>query len=187
MSEKFEGSDMRKSKYEEASWIGFVFNILASFIIDIGTLLPIEVIKAIGVALAWNTALISIFGVKMIHVRQTLMLFFTIDMCKIGSVLWVTTMRKRFENYTFRIIYEEEKSKIISTLFTTVIFMLYVGLGTKFTMHTWNSIIPLLNIQIVNIDIWQAKGVFVLLWLINLKSPKCSKERNKAFKEIWNQ
>lgn len=52
MSEKFEGSDMRKSKYEEASWIGFVFNILASFIIDIGTLLPIEVIKAIGVTLA---------------------------------------------------------------------------------------------------------------------------------------
>ena len=157
MSEKFEGSDMRKSKYEEASWIGFVFNILASFIIDIGTLLPIEVIKAIGVTLAWNTALISIFGVKMIHVRQTLMLFFTIDMCKIGSVLWVTTMRKRFENYTFRIIYEEEKS------------------------------IPLLNIQIVNIDIWQAKGVFMLLWLINLKAPKCSKERNKAFKKIWNQ
>lgn len=184
MSEKFEGSNMRKSKYEEASWIGFVFNILASFIIDIETLLPIEVIKAIAVALAWNAALISIFGVKMIHVRQALMLFFTIDMCKIGSVLWVTTMRKRFENYTFRITYEEEKSKIISTLFTTVIFTLYVGLGTKFTMHTWNSIIPLLNIQIVNIDIWQANGVFMLLWLINLKSPKCSKERNKAFKEF---
>lgn len=82
---------------------------------------------------------------------------------------------------------KKKKSKIISTLFTTVIFMLYVGLGTKFTMHTWNSIIPLLNIRIVNIDIWQANGVFMLLWLINLKSPKCRKERNKAFKEIWNQ
>ena len=75
MSEKFEGSDMRKSKYEEASWIGFVFNILALFIIDIMTLVPIEVIKAIGIALVWNATLISIFGVKMIHVRQALMLF----------------------------------------------------------------------------------------------------------------
>lgn len=187
MSEKFEGSNMRKSKYEEASWIGFVFNILASFVIDIWLLLPIEVIRAVGVNMAWNIALTSIFGVKMIHVRQTLMFFFTIDMCKKGSTSWITTMKKRFENYTFRIIHEEEKSKSISMLFTTVISILYTRLCAEFIMHTWNSIIPLLNIQIVNIDIWQAKAMFILLWTINLKSPKYRKKRNKAFEETWNQ
>lgn len=155
------------------SFIAFIIMaLLTGFVVGFFIL---GVVKAFVGMVCWNIAIPAMFGLPKITLFQAFILSFTIDYLR--SNYFFNIKSNYIENQKYENI---SNVWLIITIITVEIVSILIAVGL--TMYSWNNILPqLLNIDLVQINFWQAFG-FACLFNMIFGFSKSDKEISKKDK-----
>ena len=184
MSGKFNGG--WRNVVVSLSPIGFVLAIVG---IPVVMLLIGAVIKGAIVSVCWNTAMTTIFGFSKVTIFQAFVLAFTIGCLKTD---YFGSAKSDYEDIKGKLLErskKEKKAKVVSVLLVVIFEIISILITVWVTMYSWNNILPqLLNVELVQINFWQALAfayLFNLLFGHSKSNEKKSKEdKNSDSKDV---
>ncbi len=189
MSEKFNGSIWRKIKDGVSLCIAFTPIILLSVALVTIMLLIGAVIKGAIVSVCWNVAMTTMFGFQKITLFQAFVLAFTIGCLRSDYTSGAKSEYAKLKEEIFKKSKKEKMAKVVSVILIVVFELISILITIGVTMYSWNNILPqLLNVELIQINFWQAFGfayLFHLLFGISKSKDKKSKEdKEKENNEI---
>ena len=189
MSEKFNGGIWRKIKDGVSLCIAFTPTVLLAVALVTIMLLIGAVIKGAIVSVCWNVAMTTMFGFQKITLFQAFVLAFTIGYLRSDCTSGVKSEYAKLKEEIFKKSKKEKMAKVVSVILIVVFELISILITIGVTMYSWNNILPqLLNVELVQINFWQAFGfayLFNLLFGISKSEDKKSKEdKEKENNEI---
>ena len=179
MSEKL-NTVWRKVKDGVSLCIAFTPIILLAVALITIMLLILAVIKGAIVSVCWNVAMTTMFGFQKITLFQAFVLAFTIGCLRSDYTSGAKSKYAELKEKICNKSKSEKMAKIISVVLIVVFVLISILITIGVTMYSWNNILPqLLNVELVQINFWQAFGfsnLFNLLFGISKSDNKKSKE-----------
>ena len=182
MSEKL-NTVWRKVKDGVSLCIAYTPIILLGVVFISIMLLLMAAIKGAILSVCWNIAMTTMFGFQKITLFQMVALAYTIGCLKFD---YTSETKSQYAELKERICNKsksEKMAKIISVVLIVVFVLISILITIGVTMYSWNNILPqLLNVELVQINFWQAFGfsyLFNFLFGISKSYNKKSKEDKK--------
>ena len=183
MSEKFNGGIWRKIKDEVSLCISFTPIILLSVALAIILLLIMAVITGAIIGVCWNVAMTTAFEFQKITVFQAFLLAVTIGSLRSDYASRSKSEYAKLKKEIFKKSQKEKMAKIVSGILTVMYELIVLLITIRITMYSWNNILPqLLNVELVQLNFWQAFGfayLFHILFGISNSTDKKSKEEKE--------
>lgn len=180
MSEKFNGGIWRKIKDGVSLCIAFTPIVLLGVALITIMLLLMAVIQGAIVSVCWNVAMTTMFGFQKITLFQAFVLAFTIGCLRSDYTSGAKSEYAKLKEEIFKKSKKEKMAKVVSVILIVVFELISILITIGVTMYSWNNILPqLLNVELVQINFWQAFGfayLFHLLFGISKSEDKKSKE-----------
>ena len=188
MSGKFKNG-WRKVKDGVILGIAFIPFVLLGVALVTVMLLIGAVIKGAIVSVCWNIAMTTMFGFSKVTMFQAFVLAFTIGCLRAN---YFSSVKSEYEDLKGKLIEKSKKekmAKVVSVLLVIIFEIISILIAVGFTMYSWNNILPqLLNVELVQINFWQALGfayLFNLLFGVSKSDDKKSKEdKNSDSKDV---
>lgn len=123
------------------------------------------------------------------------MLAFTISCLRANYLSSAKSEYENFKEKLFKKSKKEKIAKVVSVILVIIFDLISILITIWVVMYSWNNILPqLLNIELVQIDFWQALGfsyLFNLLFSVsasksNYKKSKKDKDSTDSLAEIKN-
>lgn len=184
MSEKFKNGWQKKDGV--SFWIRLLLGVSLVLFIDSIVFLILAVIKGTIVSICWNTAMTTMFGFSKITMFQAIVLACTISFLTHN---YYASARLEYERLK-RELFVENKSVLVLLVIIFEVILISIAVGVA--MYFWNNILPqLLNIELVQINFWQALGfayLFNLLFYIpQSNDKKFKKAKNSNSKDVLSE
>ena len=188
MSGKFKNG-WRKVKDGVILGIAFIPFVLLGVALVTVMLLIGAVIKGAIVSVCWNIAMTTMFGFSKVTMFQAFVLAFTIGCLRANYFSSVKSEYEDLKGKLFEKSKKEKMAKVVSVLLVIIFEIISILIAVGFTMYSWNNILPqLLNVELVQINFWQALGfayLFNLLFGVSKSDDKKSKEdKNSDSKDV---
>ena len=134
----------------------------------------------------------TMFGFSKVTMFQAFVLAFTIGCLRAN---YFGNAESEYEDLNEKLFEKNKKEKIakvVSVLLVIIIKIISILIAVGVTMYSWNNIIPqLLNVELVQINFWQAFGfayLFNLLFGVSKSDDKKSKEdKNSDSKDVLSE
>lgn len=191
MSEKFTNGWRR---VKDVVSLGIVFIPIVLLGVAFATVMFLigAVIKGAIVSVCWNIAMTTMFGFSKVTMFQAFVLAFTIGCLRAN---YFGNAESEYEDLNEKLFEKNKKEKIakvVSVLLVIIIKIISILIAVGVTMYSWNNIIPqLLNVELVQINFWQAFGfayLFNLLFGVSKSDDKKSKEdKNSDSKDVLSE
>lgn len=179
MSEKFRNG-WRKVKDGVSLGIAFIPIVLLGVALVTIMLLIGAVIKGAIVSVCWNVAMTTMFGFSKVTMFQAFVLAFTIGCLRSNYFGSAKSEYAELKEKLFEKSKKEKMAKVVSVLLVIIFELISILIAVLVTMYSWNNILPqLLNVELVQINFWQALGfayLFNLLFGVSKSDDKKSKE-----------
>lgn len=180
MSEKSK-IDWRKVKEVAIFGIACIPIVLLSVAFVTVALIIAAAINGAIVSVCWNTTITTMFDFSKVTMLQAFVLAYTIGSLRTD---YYNRAKSEYEYLKSEKIIEKIKNpkvaKVVLVLIIIVFEILSILIAVGFTMYSWNNILPrLLNVELVQINFWQAFGfayLFNLLFGFSKSDEKKSKE-----------
>lgn len=191
MSEKLRNG-WRKVKDRVSLGIAFIPIVLLGVAFATVMLLIVAVIKGAIVSVCWNIAMTTMFGFSKVTIFQAFVLTFTIGCLRSNYFDSAKSKYEDFKGKLFEKSKKEKVAKVISVLLAIIFEIISILITVGITMYSWNNILPqLLNVELVQINFWQALGfayLFNLLFGVSKSDDKKSKEdKNSDSKDVLSE
>lgn len=185
------GDGWRKVKDGILIFLAFLPMLLFGIVLAAVVLISATVVEGIIFSICWNATVTTMFGFSKMTIFQAVILSFGITALKSN---YFERAKSEYEGFTEKLCkksWPEGSVKIATVLLTTVFVLISIIFDVWVVMYAWNNILPqLLNIELVQINFWQALGFSFLCNLVigvpernNEKSKNDNKDRmNKAEK-----
>ena len=188
MSEKFKNG-WRKVKDGVSLGIAFIPIVLLGVALVTVMFLIGAVIKGAIISVCWNTAMTTMFGFSKVTMFHAFVLVFTIGCLRANYFSSVKSEYEDLKGKLFEKSKKEKMAKVVSVLLVIIFEIISILIAVGFTMYSWNNILPqLLNVELVQINFWQALGfayLFNLLFGVSKSDDKKSKEdKNSDSKDV---
>ncbi|MCF0124762.1 MAG: hypothetical protein HUJ68_03225 [Clostridia bacterium] len=175
MSEKFRNG-WRKVK----DGVAFIPIVLLGVALVTVMLLIGAVIKGAIVSVCWNVAMTTMFGFSKVTMFQAVVLALTISCLRSNYFGSAKSGYEELKGKLFEKSKKEKMAKVVSVLLVIIFKLISILIAVWLTMYSWNNILPqLLNVELVQINFWQALGfayLFNLLFGVSKSNDKKSKE-----------
>ena len=183
MSEKSKNG-WRKVKDGISHGIAFIPILLLGVVFVTVTLAIVSVVTGAIFRVCWNTAMTTMFGFSKVTMFQAFVLAYTIGSLRAD---YYNRAKSKYEELKKEKIFEEFQNKkiakVVLVLLVIIFEILSILIAVGVTMYSWNNILPrLLNVELVQINFWQAFGF--AYWFNLLFGFSKSEEKN--FKEDKN-
>ena len=186
MSEKFNGGIWRKIKDGVSLCIAFTPIVLLGVALITIMLLLMAVIQGAIVSVCWNVAMTTMFGFQKITLFQAFVLAFTIGCLRSDYTSGAKSEYAKLKEEIFKKSKKEKIAKVVSVILIVVFELISILITIGVTMYSWNNILPqLLNVELVQINFWQAFG-FAYLFHLLLGISKSENKKSKEDKEKEN-
>lgn len=180
MSEKSK-IDQRKVKEVAIFGIACIPIVLLSVAFVTVALIIAAAINGAIVSVCWNTAMTTMFGFSKVTMFQAFVLAYTIGSLRTN---YYNRAKSEYEELKKEKIFEEFQNKkiakVVLVLLVIIFEILSILIAVGVTMYSWNNILPrLLNVELAQINFWQAFGfayLFNLLFGFSKSEEKKSKE-----------
>lgn len=188
MSEKFKNG-WRKVKDGVSLGIAFIPIVLLSVALVTVMLLIGAVLKGAIVSVCWNIAMTTMFGFSKVTMFQAFVLAFTIGCLRANYFSSTKSEYEELKGKLFEKSKKEKMAKVVSVLLVIIFEIISILIAVGVTMYSWNNILPqLLNVELVQINFWQALGfayLFNLLFGVSKSDNKKSNEdKNSDSKDV---
>ena len=186
MREKFRNG-WRKVK--EGVILGIVFIPIILFGVALATamFLIVAVINGAILSVCWNIAMTTMFGFSKVTIFQAFVLAFAIGRLRANYFGSAKSEYEDLKGKLFKKVKKEKMAKIVSVLLVIIFEIISILITVGITMYSWNNILPqLLNVDLVQINFWQALGfayLFNLLFGVSKSDGKKSKEDKNSKSE----
>ena len=188
MSEKFKNG-WRNVKDGVSLGIIFILIMLLGVALATVMILIVAVIQAAIISVCWNIAMTTMFGFSKVTMFQAFVLAFTIGRLRAN---YFGSAKSEYEDIKGTLLEKSKKEKIakvVSVLLVIIFKIISILITVGITMYSWNNILPqLLNVELVQINFWQALGfayLFNLLFGISKSDDKKSKkDKNSNSKDV---
>lgn len=133
----------------------------------------------------WNTAMTTMFGFSKVTMFQAFVLAYTIVSLKTD---YYNRAKSEYEDLKKEKIFEKIKNpKVAKVVLVLLVIIFEIGsilIAVGVTMYSWNNILPrLLNVELAQINFWQAFG-FAYLFNLLLGFSKSEEKKSKEDKNI---
>lgn len=186
MSEKFRNG-WQKVKEGLSFGIDFIPIVLSGIAYVIFITLIVVLIKGAIVSVCWNIAMSTMFGFSKITMFQAFVLTFTIGNLRANYFRGSKSEYENLKAELFEKIKKEKMVKVVSVLLIIILKLISILITVWITIYSWNNILPqLLNVELVQINFWQALGfayIFNLVFGVSTSSVKNSKKDNNTNKK----
>ena len=176
---------------KDAVRLGIVFTPIVLLGVALVTvmLLIVAVIKGAIVSVCWNIAMTTMFGFSEVTMFQAFVLAFTIGCLRAN---YFNSAKLEYENLKGKLFEKSKKekmAKVVSVLLVIISEIISILIAVGITMYSWNNILSqLLNVELVQINFWQALGfayLFNLLFGVSKSDEKKSKkDKNSNSKDL---
>ena len=188
MSEKFKNG-WRKVKDGVSLGIAFIPIVLLGVALVTVMFLIGAVIKGAIISVCWNTAMTTMFGFSKVTMFHAFVLAFTIGCLRANYFGSAKSKYEELKGKLFEKSKKEKMAKVVSVLLVIIFEIISILIAVGVTMYSWNNILPqLLNVELVQINFWQALGfayLFNLLFGVSKSDDKKSKEdKNSDSKDV---
>lgn len=188
MSEKLRNG-WRKVKDGVSFGIVFIPIVLLGVALATVMLLIVAVIKGAIASVCWNIAMTTMFGFSKVTMFQAFVLAFTIGCLRANYFSSAKSEYEDLKGKLFEKSKKEKMAKVVSILLVIIFEIISILITVGITMYSWNNILPqLLNVELVQINFWQALGfayLFNLLFGVSKSDDKKSKEdKNSDSKDV---
>lgn len=180
MSEKSKNG-WRKVQDGISLGIAFIPILLLGVVFVTVTLAIVAVVMGAIFRVCWNTAMTTMFGFSKVTMFQAFVLAYTIGSLKTD---YYNRAKSEYEDLKKEKIFEKIKNpKVAKVVLVLLVIIFEIGsilIAVGVTMYSWNNILPrLLNVELAQINFWQAFGfayLFNLLFGFSKSDEKKSKE-----------
>lgn len=191
MSEKYRNG-WRKVKDGVSLGIAFIPIVLLGVALVTIMFLIGAVIKGAIVSVCWNVAMTTMFGFSKVTMFQTFVLAFTIGCLRSNYFGSAKSEYEKLKEKLFEKSKKEKMAKVVSVLLVIIFELISILIAVWVTMYSWNNILPqLLNVELIQINFWQALGfayLFNLLFGVSKSDDKKSKEdKNSDGKNLMHE
>ncbi len=168
MSEKFKNI-WRKVKGGVSLGIAFIPIVLVEVAYVNIALLIVADITGISASVCWNTAMTAMFGFSKVTKFQAIVLAFTIGCLKTNYFSSAESEYEAIKRKLFEKSKKEKMAKVVSVLLVIIFEIISILIAVVVTMYSWNNILPqMLNVELAQINFWQALGFACLFNLVLL-------------------
>lgn len=180
MSEKSKNG-WRKVKDGISLGIAFIPILLLGVVVVTVTLAIVVVVTGAIFQVCWNTAMTTMFGFSKVTMFQAFVLAYTIGSLRSD---YYNRAKSKYEELKKEKIFEEFQNKKIAKVVLVLLVIIFeivsILIAVGVTMYSWNNILPrLLNVELAQINFWQAFGfayLFNLIFGFSKSDEKKSKE-----------
>lgn len=179
----------RKVKDGVSLGIAFIPIVLLGVAFVTVMLLIWAVIIGAIVSVCWNIAMTTMFGFSKVTIFQAFVLALTIGCLRDNYFDSAKSEYEDLKGKLFEKSKKEKMAKVVSVLLVIIFEIISILIVVGVTMYSWNNILPqLLNVELVQINFWQALGfdcLFILFFGVSISDYKKSKEdKNSGSKDI---
>ena len=184
MSEKSKNG-WRKVKDGISLGIAFIPILLLGVVFVTVTLAIVAVVMGAIFRVCWNTAMTTMFGFSKVTMFQAFVLAYTIGSLKTD---YYNRAKSEYEDLKKEKIFEKIKNpkvaKVVLVLLVIIFEIVSILIAVGVTMYSWNNILPrLLNVELAQINFWQAFG-FAYLFNLIFGFSKSDEKKSKEDKTI---
>ena len=187
MSEKLNGSVCRKVRDVAILCLLSLPVAIMSVVFFVIVLVIVSVVSGTIVSVCWNASITKMFGVNEITWFKAFVLTFTIGCLRTDFKSDAKTEYEDIKEKVFSKIQSEKLSEVVSVILVTLLTLISIFVTIGVTMYSWNNILPqLLNVELIQINFWQAFSFAYLFHLFfgntksfNKKSNKKKENKNK--------
>lgn len=184
MSEKSKNG-WRKVQDGISLGIAFIPILLLGVVFVTVTLAIVAVVMGAIFRVCWNTAMTTMFGFSKVTMFQAFVLAYTIGSLKTD---YYNRAKSEYEDLKKEKIFEKIKNpkvaKVVLVLLVIIFEIVSILIAVGVTMYSWNNILPrLLNVELAQINFWQAFG-FAYLFNLIFGFSKSDEKKSKEDKTI---
>lgn len=184
MSEKSKNG-WRKVKDGISLGIAFIPILLLGVVFVTVPLAIVAVVMGAIFRVCWNTAMTTMFGFSKVTMFQAFVLAYTIGSLRSD---YHNRAKSKYEELKKEKIFEEFQNKKIAKVVLVLLVIIFeivsILIAVGVTMYSWNNILPrLLNVELAQINFWQAFG-FAYLFNLIFGFSKSDEKKSKEDKTI---
>ena len=184
MSEKSKNG-WRKVKDGISLGIAFIPILLLGVVFVTVPLAIVVVVTGAIFRVCWNTAMTTMFGFSKVTIFQAFVLAYTIGSLRSD---YYNRAKSKYEELKKEKIFEEFQNKKIAKVVLVLLVIIFeivsILIAVGVTMYSWNNILPrLLNVELAQINFWQAFG-FAYLFNLIFGFSKSDEKKSKEDKTI---